>query len=103
MPLKATPIILDEAERSALRSLANSRSLPHGVVRRAQIVLACAEGEAGSAIAQRMKLNKNTVVKWRKRYREQGLADLHDELRAGRPRSHDDERVAEVINTALRS
>ena len=48
---KATPIILDEAERSALSSLANSRSLPHGVVRRAQPpLLACADGEAGNAI-----------------------------------------------------
>ena len=28
---------------------------------------------------------------------------MHDELRAGRPRSHGDERVAEIINTALQS
>ena len=103
MPRKATPIILGEAERSALRRLANSRSLPHGVVRRAQIVLACADGEPGNSIARRMNLNKNTVVKWRKRYLEQGLQGLHDELRAGRPRSHGDERVAEIINAALQS
>ena len=103
MPRKATPITLDADERSQLSSLANSRSLPHGLVRRAQIVLACADGEAGKSIAQRMNLNKNTVVKWRKRYLEQGLQGLHDELRAGRPRSHGDERVAEIINTALQS
>lgn len=41
--------------------------------------------------------------KWRKRYLEYGLEGLHDELRAGRPRSHDDEWVTEVINTALQS
>ncbi len=103
MPRKATPITLDADERSQLSSLANSRSLPHGLVRRAQIVLACADGEAGNSIAERMNLNKNTVVKWRKRYLEQGLQGLHDELRAGRPRSHGDERVAEIINTALQS
>ncbi len=103
MPRKATPITLDPDERSRLNSLANSRSLPRGLVRRAQIVLACADGEAGNSIAERMNLNKNTVVKWRKRYLEQGLQGLHDELRAGRPRSHGDERVAEIINTALRS
>ena len=33
----------------------------------------------------------------------QGIEGLHDELRAGRPRTHDDERVAEVINTALQT
>ena len=62
-----------------------------------------ADGEAGTVIAQRLKLNKNTVFKWRKRYIEHGLEGLHDELRPGRPRSHGDERVAEVINTALQS
>ena len=103
MPRKATPITLDADERSQLSSLAHSRSLPHGLVRRAQIVLACADGEPGNSIARRMNLNKNTVVKWRKRYLEQGLQGLHDELRAGRPRSHGDERVAEIINTALQS
>ena len=90
-------------KKSQLLSLAQSRTLPHGLVQRARIVLAAAEGEPGSAIAARLRLNKNTVAKWRKRYVEQGLEGLHDELRAGRPRSHDDERVAEVINTALQS
>ena len=103
MPRTATPIVLNQDEKSQLLSLAQSRSLPHGLVQRAQIVLACAEGEPGSAIATRLRLNKNTVAKWRKRYLEHGLQGLHDELRAGRPRSHDDERVAEVINTALQS
>ena len=103
MPRKAAPIALDADERSQLSSLANSRSLPHGLVRRARIVLACADGEAGNSIARRMNLNKNTVVKWRRRYLGRGLQGLHDELRTGRPRDHGDERVAEVINTALRS
>ena len=103
MPRRATPILLNPDEKSQLLSLVQSHTLPHGLVQRAQIVLACAEGEPGIAIAARLRLNKNTVVKWRKRYLEYGLEGLHDELRAGRPRSHDDERVAEVINTALQS
>ena len=103
MPRTAAPIVLNPDEKSQLTHLAQSRSLPHGLVQRAQIVLACAEGEPGSAIAARLRLNKNTVAKWRKRYLEHGLQGLHDELRSGRPRSHDDERVAEVINTALQS
>ena len=36
-------------------------------------MLACADGEAGNSIAQRLNLNKNTVVKWRKHYLERGL------------------------------
>ncbi len=95
------PIVLMDDEKSQLLSLANSRALPHGLVRRAQIVLACADGEANSCIARRMKLTNYTVGKWRRRYRELGIEGLHEELRAGRPRSLEDERVAEVINKAL--
>ena len=97
------PVVLTDDEKYQLLSLANSRSLPHGVVRRAQIVLACAQGEANASIARRMRLSDATVGKWRKRYRMQGIEGLHDELRPGRPRTHDDERVAEVINTALQT
>jgi len=67
------PIVLNEDERVQLLSLANSRALPHGLVRRAQIVLACADGEANSSIARRMKLSNATVGKWRRRYRQLGI------------------------------
>jgi len=97
------PLVLNEDEKVQLHSLAQSRSLPHGLVQRAQIILACAEGEANAAIAKRLRLTNATVGKWRKRYREHGLEGLHDELRAGRPRTHEDERIAEVINTALQT
>ena len=99
----AVPITLDENEKDQLLGIARSRSLPHGLVRRAQIVLACAEGETHAAIAERLGVSGVTVGKWRRRYLDQGLEGLHDELRAGRPRTHEDERVAEVINTALQS
>jgi len=97
------PIVLNDDERTQLMSLANSRTLPHGLVSRAQIVLACADGEPSAAIAKRLKLNKNTVGKWRQRYRDLGIEGLHEELRAGRPRDIEDERVAEVINKALQT
>ncbi|MCP9859242.1 helix-turn-helix domain-containing protein [Cyanobium sp. Cruz-8D1] len=44
-----------------------------------------------------------TVGKWRKRYRDLGLEGLNDELRPGRPRTYEDETVAEVINRALQT
>ncbi len=96
-------LCLSMDERVQLQSIANSRSLPHALVRRVEIVLASASGEPNSAIAKRMRLTNVTVGKWRKRYLEHGIEGLHDELRAGRPRSFDDERVAEVINRALQT
>jgi putative transposase len=50
-----------------------------------------------------MGLTHATVGKWRQRYLEHGIEGLHDELRAGRPRSFEDERVADVINRALQT
>ena len=95
------PLELSDEQRSEVTSISRSRSLPSGLVERAKIILACAEGTPNSAVAARMGLSNATVGKWRKRYRERGLEGLHDELRPGRPRTYDDERVAELINTAL--
>ena len=63
----SNPSFSRTTRKIGLLSLANSRSLPHGVVRRAQIVLACAQGEANASIARRMRLSDATVGKWRKR------------------------------------
>ena len=57
------PVVLTDGEESRLLSLASSRSLPHGLVQRAQIVLACARGEANASIARRMGLCNVTVGK----------------------------------------
>lgn len=98
------PLVLSEDEVQQLQMIiANSRSHPHALVQRAQIVLASAAGETNTAIARRMGLTAMTVGKWRRRYRESGLDGLRDELRSGRPRTYADEQVAEVINRALQT
>jgi transposase len=97
------PLVLSENDVRELKSIANSRSMPHSLVQRAQIVLACGAGETNTAIAMRMGVTGMTVGKWRKRYREFGIEGLHDELRPGRPRTYEDDKVAEVINRALQT
>lgn len=97
------PLNLTDDELSQLQSLAGSRSLPHSIVQRAQIVLACAAGDTNTAVAKRFGVRGSTVGKWRQRYLDLGLEGLHDELRPGRPRTYEDDRVAEVINRALQT
>jgi putative transposase len=97
------PLVLSENDVRELKSIANSRSMPHSLVQRAQIVLACGAGETNTTIAKRMGVTGMTVGKWRKRYRESGIEGLHDELRPGRPRTYEDDKVAEVINRALQT
>jgi len=99
---RTTTIALSEAERAELSSMARSRSLPAALALRARIVLAC-EGpdKASTDVAQTLGVNRATVTKWRSRYMHHRLAGLYDELRPGRPRTVDDERVAELIATTL--
>ncbi len=94
-------IEISEEERAQLESMIRSRSLPHGLVRRARIILMSAEGIHTAEIARACGTSRPAVSRWRTRYRQLGLAGLYDEMRIGRPRSIDDERVAELINIVL--
>jgi len=97
------PVVLGEEQHQQLKSWAASRSLPHGLVTRARIVLLAAEGLTNQAIAEKVGLSKPMVGKWRQRYLQHGLAGLHDEMRPGRPRSVSDEEVADLIRKTLQS
>jgi putative transposase len=94
-------LVLSDEERSQLQSFARSRSLPAALSNRARIVLSSADGELNNAIAERLKLTKATVGKWRMRFIERRIAGLYDDLRPGKPRTIDDERVAHLIKTTL--
>lgn len=94
-------LVLSEAEQEQLSTMARSRSLPAALVSRARIVLAAAAGEANSDIAARKQVTRHTAGKWRRRFLEGRVGGLYDELRPGKPRSIDDERIAELINKTL--
>jgi putative transposase len=94
-------LVLSEDERCQLQSFARSRSLAAGLSSRARIILSSADGEANNSIAERLKLTKGTVGKWRARFIERRVAGLYDDVRPGKPRTIDDERVAHLIRTTL--
>jgi putative transposase len=92
---------LSPEERTQLESISASRSLPHGLVRRAQMVLWTESGMTNQEVARRLKVSAPTVNFWRGRFGDRRLAGLHDELKPGRPRRHSDERLARLLKTAL--
>src|SRR5882724_4546426 len=98
-----TALMISQLERSQLRSIVRSRSLPHSLVRRAQIVLLSAAGTANREVARRCGVSAPVVSLWRQRYQQRGIAGLHAELRPGRPRSHSDEQVAGLLRKVLHS
>ena len=97
------PLTLSADERGQLEAWASSRSLAHGQVRRAKIVLLSAAGKSNTAIATKLGLSLPTVGKWRERYRTEGLPGLYGEVRPGRPRTVSDDQVAAALRKTLRS
>lgn len=96
-------LTLSEHEQAQLTALATSRALPHGLVRRARIVLRSAAGESNKAIAASLGVSVPLVGLWRMRYRENGLAGLYDAPRSGRPRTHADDAIAKLLRTAVQT
>jgi len=94
-------LVLSDEERAQLQSFARSRSLPAGLSMRARLILDSADGELNSAIAARFKVGAATVGKWRARFIEKRVPGLYDDVRSGKPRSIDDERVAQLIKATL--
>ncbi len=96
-----TQLILTNEEKEQLEAIKRSRILPAGFVRRAKIVLHSTSGLSNTEIANSLGITPFTMGTWRKRFLANRIEGLHDELRSGRPRSIEDDRVAALINKAL--
>jgi putative transposase len=100
-PLK--PLEISSGVLEELQSLAGSRTLPAGLVRRAKIILLCADGLNNEVVADQVSLSRSSVGKWRERFRQQGLMGLYDERRPGRPRIHRDEKITGLLRKTLKT
>ena len=98
-PLK--PLEVSRSTREELESLSRSLSLAAGLVSRAKIVLLCADGFDNKAVAEEVGTSRQTVGKWRERFRTQGLMGLYDERRPGKPRSIEDDEVMVLLRKTL--
>jgi transposase len=92
-----TKLSITADERAALEQLVRTRTSPAAEVLRARIVLGCAAGESGTAIAARLEVTSATVCKWRRRFSTYRLAGLTDAPRPGQPRHITDAVVEQVI------
>jgi transposase len=96
-------IALSSAGRRALEAIV-ARPRESRPYRRAHASLWLAEGERPTAVAQRLRVHRETIDAWAKRYRERRpppvATRLRDRARPGRPR-HLAERVARGFGTAI--
>src|SRR3954451_3153714 len=74
-----------DADRRELQRRARDKGAPARVVERARIVLLAADEVPGKKIAALVGCAEGTVVTWRGRYAEHGLAGLEDLPRPGKP------------------
>jgi transposase len=73
----AITLKVSSADRSELQATLRCRSLPAEDVRRADIILRLAEGQAQRAVARQLRCSINTVRLWRERFQVEGLAGLY--------------------------
>ena len=84
MPLTVY-VALSDAERHELVSWTRAPSLKAGLAQRARIVLLADEGVGTNEIVARVGVSKPTVIAWKRRFAEEGLAGLDDRPKSGRP------------------
>jgi transposase len=94
---------LSDEEMEELQRWVRRRTTAQGLAFRAQIILACAQGESDLKVARRLNTARETVGKWRRRFLRARCDGLLDEPRPGAPRQISDEDVERVITMSLES
>jgi len=104
MPRPAPALVLPEADQQQLRQWVLAFGTPQQVALRSQIVLAAAEGQSDSAIAQQLDVNRKTVTLWRARFIQEGVDSLW-EVAPGRGRKpvYGPEKIQSIVDATLRT
>ncbi len=97
--MKKEHVQLSKEDRQYLETLTSTGELSAKGYRRAIALLELDRGKTYTEVAQTLHTTIPTVSGWARKYREGGLAALHDKPRSGRPVEIDGELRAKV--TAL--
>ena len=89
------PITLTDRQRKMLEHLLRRTTATQGLVRRARIVLAAADGANNQRIADRLGLNRETVRLWRRKWLDAA------ERRATAEEEADEEKLRRCIEDVL--
>ena len=98
---RLAPVELTVQENNQLMEWTRRHKTSQSLALRARIILACAQGTSNLRAAERLRVTKQTVGKWRSRFIERRLDGLLDEPRPGAPRKVDDAKIEQLIATTL--
>ena len=94
-------LVVTQQEHKRLIEWTRRHKTSQALALRARIILACAQGTPNKDIAERLRVSKQMVGKWRQRFVDKRLDGLSDEPRSGAPRQIGDEVVEAVIAKTL--
>ncbi len=97
MARSAPAISCGPEDRRELARLAGSRTESRPRVERARIILGCLAGQRVKEVARACHTRPNTVIKWRQRFAQQGLAGLRDAPRPGAQRVYGEDFRKRVL------
>lgn len=98
---KTKPLTLSEEERSQLETITRTRTLQAQVVSRARILLLKSDGYSVDAIAEKVDLNRNSVLLCLKKFKAGGIENaIFDAPGRGRNAEITDEEKSWIINIA---
>ena len=91
----APAIVLNVEAQHRLQALTRAHSTPQALVFRCRLILRLAAKDLPSnlQVANEFGCSRNTVILWRTRFLQHGLAGLQDAPRSGRPRSFSPRRT----------
>jgi transposase len=104
MPKTISPLCLSLRDRQEIAHWLAAHGTPQQVALRSRIVLAAAEGQSESAIAQHLDTNRKTVRLWRARFAAQGLPSLWAVAPGrGRKPTYGPEKIKAIVEATLQS
>ncbi len=96
-------LLLSAQERDYLERQVRRHRVPRSLSDRCGIILRCADGLTSKEVGAELGFHEHTVGKWRRRFLKDRIDGLLDEPRLGRPRTIEDDQVAQVIERTLHS
>ena len=100
----AEPLIVSKQAREFMEELVRSGNTPQKVIFRIGIVLGAADGISNSQLVRSLETTKSSVLKWRARYRKNGLEGILDDApRSGRKKTISAEKEAAIVEATLQT
>src|SRR5262245_33583397 len=92
-------LAITDAERAELQRRVRAHTTTQRALKRARVVLACADGVPLRQIASDVGMDQHQVGVWRHRFEAERLAGLEDRPRSGRPRTYGHDERLKIIET----